>query len=417
MNINILTQYYPPEIGAPQARLGELASFLNRRGDSVTILTAMPNYPRGVIQEGYGGLLNREIREGVRVIRTFIYPTKRADYLHRLANYFSFVLSSAAIGTFALDHADYLITESPPLFLGLSGMWLSRIKRTRLIFNVSDLWPDTAIHLGLLRRGSVAHRMSERLERLTYRRAWLVTGQSEGILEGVRERVPSCRTYHLSNGVDTRLFRPMPGDPIEEMSAGRSCVALYAGLHGLAQGLDQLLEAAALLRGEKLRLVLVGDGPEKASLVARAAEMRLNNVEFLEPLAKDRMPELLASADMVIVPLKTEIPGAVPSKLYEAMAAGRPLVLAASGEPAQIVLKHRAGLVVDPGDGAGIAAAVQRLAREPLLRQHLGHNGRRAAQTHYDRSAICERFVAFLAEHRVTPLQSAAGALSAPSTR
>src|SRR5262245_5670315 len=142
MHFTVLSQYYPPEVGAPQARLSELAAHFVRRGHSVTVLTAMPNYPIGRIQAGYGGMLLREQKEGIGVIRTFIFPTKETGFLYRLANYFSFVISSTIIGSLFLRRSDYLLVESPPLFLGLSGIWLSRIKRARMIFNVSDLWPE-----------------------------------------------------------------------------------------------------------------------------------------------------------------------------------------------------------------------------------------------------------------------------------
>ena len=161
VHLTVLTQYYPPEIGAPQVRLSELAAHFVQRGHSVTVLTAMPNYPTGKIYPGYSGLLRREHRDGVSMIRTFIYPTQKTDFMPRLMNYFSFVLSSATLGSALLGRADYLLVESPPLFLGLSGFWLSRLKHARLIFNVSDLWPETAVRLGILQPGSLACR-SER---------------------------------------------------------------------------------------------------------------------------------------------------------------------------------------------------------------------------------------------------------------
>ena len=133
MHFTILTQYFPPEIGAPQARLSALCRHFVQRGHSVTVLTGMPNYPQGKIFDGYGGVIRRETSEGICIIRTFIYPTQKADFFHRLTNYFSFALSSAFLGTMVLPKADFLLDESPPLFLGLSGFWLSWVKRARMI--------------------------------------------------------------------------------------------------------------------------------------------------------------------------------------------------------------------------------------------------------------------------------------------
>lgn len=406
LRVGMLTQYYPPEVGAPQARLSDLAAALQRRGHQVTVLTAMPNYPAGRVHAGYGGLVRRESRDGVPVIRTALYPTQRADRLHRLTSYLSFVASSAVVGSALLPPVDVLLTESPPLFLGLAGLWLSRLKRARLIFNVSDIWPESALRLGLLTEGGAAHRASARLEAECYQRAWLVSGQSREIVQDVARRFPTCRTYHLSNGVDSSFFTPAAREAAARARLGgpAGCVVLYAGLHGLAQGLAQLLRAAAALRHrDDVRFVLVGDGPEKAALMAQAAEARLTNVAFLAAEPRAAMPALVASADIVVVPLRTHIPGAVPSKLYEAMSSGTPVVLAAHGEGAEILRQHEAGLVVPPDDHDALAHAVARLADDGALRARFGANGRRAAVEHYDRRMIGERFGAYLEQHVVEP--------------
>src|SRR6266566_1354795 len=403
MRVTILTQYYPPEIGAPQARLSELASALVRRGHEVTVLTAMPSYPVGKIYPGYGGFLSQERRGGARVIRTPIFPTQRADFLGRLANYFSFACSAGILGTFLLRRCEYLIVESPPLFLGFTGLWLSWRTRAAMVFNVSDLWPETAVRLGVVRAGSLGHRVAAWLEGLCYRHAAVVSGQTKTIVASIAERFPGCRTYHFSNGVNTRVFHPdrrtaaaratLVGDTPD------ACVALYAGLHGLAQGLDQVLDAAGTFRADpKLRLVLVGDGPAKEGLMQHARERGLSNVRFLDPRPSDQVPPLVAAADILVVPLATHIPGATPSKLYEAMASGRPVVLVAGGEPAAFVREHRVGIVVAPGDARGLVEALRTLSADAVLRQELGANGRRTAERLFDKLDIDNAFIEYL-EH------------------
>ncbi len=396
MRITFLTQYFPPEVGAPQARLSELAELLGERGHQMTVLTAMPSYPTGRIFAGYGGFFRRESRGEVRVLRTAVYPTKSASLVRRLASYLSFVVSSALVGTFRLGRQDVLLVESPPLFLGMSAIWLALVTRARLVFNVSDLWPDGAIRLGLVREGSLSHRLASALERLCYRRAWLVTGQSRTILSNIAERFPDLVTFHLTNGCDTRKFGSAQASA--EMRRrldpdGDAFVATYAGLHGLAQGLQQILEAARILRDEtRIRFVLVGDGPEKAELQALAEEWQLTNVRFLDPVPSAEMPALLASSDAILVTLKLFLPGAVPSKIYEAMASERPLVLVASGESAEIVGEARAGEVLAPGDIVGLAETVRGLARG---RDGVAETCRRAralVENRYDRRAVAERF-------------------------
>lgn len=398
MNVILLTQYYPPEIGAPQRRLSHLAAGLLKRGHCVTVLTAMPNYPTGKVYAGYGGAVRREERDGVNIVRTWIYATQSAGFARRLANYFSFVFSSLLLGGLRLAPCDYLITESPPLFLGITGYFLSHWKRARWIFNVSDLWPESAVRLGMVRPG-LALCVSEWLEAFCYNHAWLVTGQSQSILASIQMRFPQVRTFLFSNGVDALRFQPNAANDraMSRLRENGNCVALYAGLHGLAQGLGQVIEAAERIRQDsKLQIFLLGDGPTKAQLVQDAQARRLSNIHFLDPIAAEEMPGWIAAADIALVTLKTYIPGAVPSKLYEAMAAGKPVVLVASGEPAEIVNKHRAGIVVEPGDIGGLAAALQQLAANPGLRHKLGANGRCAAEQYYDRNVIVDRFAQFL---------------------
>ncbi len=334
-----------------------------------------------------------------------MYPHQGVGLVGRLANYFSFALTSLLFGALFLPPVDYVFTESPPLFLGLSGYALSRIKRARWIFNVSDLWPESAVRLGILKPGWALSAAS-RLEAFCYRRAWLVTGQSREILKSVETRFPSTRTYHLSNGVDAEDFHPRRRSEEARRELLRlagvsepACVAVYAGLHGVAQGLEQILESAARLRHRpEIQILMVGEGPTKRALQGKATELGLERVRFLEALPRESVPSLLAASDVAIVPLKLHLPGAVPSKIYEAMGVGIPIVLVAQGEPVEIVESAGAGVAVRPGDAAGLAAVLERLAGDTPLRRRLGLAGRRAAETRFDRRRIAEEFARFLGE-------------------
>lgn len=395
MHVIIHTQYYSPEIGAPQARLSALARGLTQLGHRVTVLTAMPSYPRGKVYPGYAGLLRRETQDGVHIIRTAVYATQKASLIPRMANYLSFVISSLVFGVFLLPKADFLFTESPPLFLGLAGYLLSRLKHARWIFNVSDLWPESAVHMGVVQPG-LALRLSYLLESFCYRKAWAVTGQSRSILEDINRRFPAVRTYHFSNSVDVEMFYPAYGIHGKNGKNGK-VVAKYAGLHGLAQGLEQILTAASHLHpSANLEIILVGDGPEKKALVSKAQTLGLTNVHFVDPVPHSAMPEILAEADICLVPLKTYIPGAVPSKLYEAMACGKPVILIAQGEAAQIVEQNRAGIVAQPGDIPALVNAFQRMASDADLRLAMGQAGRLAAEAYFNKRRIIQQFVAFL---------------------
>ncbi len=359
------TQYYPPEIGAPQTRLHELAVRLARYGFDVTVLTAMPNYPLGKIYAGYGGFFREEVIDGVRVLRAGIYPSQSASFLPRLLSYFSFVFSSLFVGLLKVHTVDVVLTESPPLFLGISGYLLSRFKLARWIFNLSDLWPQSALELGIISANGWGYRLSLFLEAFLYKKAWLVSAQSRESVKNVQERFPDVQTYHLSNGVDTSFFQP--GSKPDH----RVFRVVYAGLHGLAQGLEQIIQVADKLRTDEVEFVLFGDGPEKHILMTKAQELGLSNVSFSNPVTKDEMPGILQTADVLLVPLKLQLKGAVPSKLYEAMSVGKPLLLVAQGEAALIVRNAGCGIVIDPGDIDSLRQAILFLKSNPEIAAQL----------------------------------------------
>ena len=291
---------------------------------------------------------------------------------------------------------DYVLTESPPLFLGISGFFISKLKGAKWIFNVADLWPESAVHLGVLDEGLFL-KLAEMLEAFCYRHAWMVTGQSESILESIHSRFPEIRTYHLSNGVNCEKFNSliMGNNHRNDLADEDEIIIFYGGLHGLAQGLDQILYAAKEVP-ECVRFIFLGDGPEKEYLINLANGMELLNIEFLDPVSKNEMPGILASVDICLVPLKKAIPGAVPSKLYEAMASSKPVIMIAEGEAKEIVERNKCGIVVSPGDIQGIVDAINILVENPPLRIRMGENGRKAALEDYSRIEIINKFANFL---------------------
>lgn len=396
MRIGILTQYYPPEMGAPQSRLSDLAIQLRDRGHEVVILTAMPNYPHGRIREGYGGFLRREQRREGTVIRTWIWPSASQRPLPRVLSYLSFTISAGVAGAVCLPRLDVLITESPPLTLGVTGWILSKLKRAKSVFNVSDLWPESAVALGMLRPDGRATAIAYRLEGFCYRHSWRVSGQSAEILESVVHRFPTVKTIPFLGGADTDRFNPSrrSKDVRLDVLGPEPVIAVYAGLHGLAQGLDNILDAAEAVRDVPgLAIVLIGDGPVKQRLANTARSRGLTNVRFVDAIDRADVPAVLASADIALVPLGFRLPGAVPSKLYEAMASGVTVLLVAEGEPARILQTSGGGMVVAPGDSEELAAALRHLASSDALRASLGSAGRTAAVEKHDRRASCDRFI------------------------
>lgn len=420
----ILTQYFPPEMGAPQARLSELGERLIDRGWTVEALTALPNYPTGQVFDGYDR--RRVAVEQIGRIRTVRVPlyTAKSGFTKRLRSYFSFAASASRRGRRWCQRPDLLWVESPPLFIGYAARYLSWRWRVPFVFNVSDLWPESAIRMGIVKPG-LATRMAERLEKKIYRKAAAVTGQSAEIIDSIRERVPGVLAEVITNGVDPKRFGPAMADAESRALLGSEPgpIFIFAGLLGLAQGLDQILDlAAALPTDVPGRFVLVGEGPAREHLQARLERENIARVKIVPPQKRERIPALLASADAAVISLGMAIPGAVPSKIYEAMASSLPILLVAEGEAARRVEQAGCGLAVAPGDSAGLATAFRRLASDAELRSQFGISGRRAAETTYNRDRIADLlddfFRKFLptANHR-TPVVNSPTAQLTSATR
>jgi glycosyltransferase involved in cell wall biosynthesis len=408
LRVTFLTHYFPPEVGPAQVRLFELAKRLIAAGKAVTVVTGFPNYPTGVIEPGYRGkLFMEDLVDGIRVLRTWVYATRGRGFLSRLLNYLSFpVFSLLAIRT--LGRTDVIYVQSPPLFTGLAALWFSRLKRAPFIFNVSDIWPQSAVELGML-RNRLAIRLAEMLEQHIYRRAARITVATPGILERLVARgVPREKLFLLTNGVDTAAYKVDAPDLELERRLGLDGhkVFMYAGLHGLAQGLDIILEAAKLTHDPEILYVLAGHGAEKAALVAKAEAQGISNVRFLPIQLTSTMPALLNLAYATIIPLRRLelFKAALPSKMFDSMAAGRPIVAPLWGEAADLVEAAGCGLVVEPEDAHAVHQAVETLAADPTLAHRLGEQGRRYVIEHFDRDNIAAHLVKLLEETARRPI-------------
>ena len=392
MRVAFLTHYFPPEVGAPQARLFELAKRLVEKGDDVTVLTGFPNYPTGVISEGYRGRLAMEEQiEGIRVVRRWVYATPNSGFAKRIANHFSFVASSLT-ALRALGPADVLFVESPPLAIGIAALAFSTIKRAPFVLNISDVWPRSAVELGAL-RNQAAIDAAEMLERHLYSRATRVTVPTAGILDGLAARgVRREKLVLLSNGVDVDVYSPRVPDAelARQLGLAGRKVFLYAGTHGLSQGLDVVLEAAKRTTNPDVLYVLTGEGAEKAALGEKADRERIGNVVFLPNQPKAVMPALLSLAYATVVTLKAldVFRSARPTKMYESMAAGKPIVASLWGEAADMVQQAGCGVVTPPEDAAALASAVDALAADPVLAREMGERGRAHVVEHFNRATI-----------------------------
>lgn len=400
MRLLILTQYFPPEVGAPQNRLYELALRLRASGVDVTVVTAMPNYPQMTVQEAYRG--KRYVYEdmsGLKVHRSFIYVSQNKSIVSRLGNYFSFVLSSMLIAPRLEKCYDYLLCESPPLFLGYSAMFLARKKRAQLIFNVSDLWPESAEKLGVV-TNSFLLKLAYRLEARLYRKSCLVTGQTKGICEDIQKRFPSVKTWWLPNGVDLQYYNPaLIADSSWRQRHGfkeDDFIILYAGILGIAQKLETILEAAAQLRAwPSIRFVLMGSGPCREELIALNNKLQLPSVSFLTTVPKSEMPAVLKAVNAAVVPLRKLdlFMGAIPSKIFESLAMEKPLLLGVDGEARQLFIDEgKCGLFFEQENATSLAQQTLQLYQDPERCRELGKNGRTFVNLRFNREKIAEAF-------------------------
>lgn len=404
MKILFLTQYCPPEVGAPQNRIFEFAKQLKKFGHQVTILTAMPNYPKGEIFEEYKGKkVVKETFEGIDIVRTGIYATKSKDFTKRLRNYLSFTWTSVARGTRQIENQDFIITESPPLFLGWSGYVLAKLKKAKFIFNVSDLWPESAVKLDVLHNEAMI-KASTWLEEFCYKKAAAVTCQTQGIVDNIVERGFDSEKVHLiTNGVDTEFFnRENRSEELREsLGIKDKFTVVYAGIHGIAQGLEVVIKAAEILKYEKnIQFIFIGEGPEKPMLKEMVKDKNLDNVTFLPMQSKKDMPQIIASMDATVVPLKKLdlFKGALPSKMFEALSSELPIVLAVQGEAEELIKRAKAGVVVEPENEKEIAKAILDLYEDENLRRELGRNGRDYVKEHFSREAITRKLEKILLE-------------------
>ncbi len=393
MRVTLLTHYYPPEVGAPQARLSALARGLSRRGVEVTVHTGFPHYPDGVIQPPYR---NRpwlvEETQGVRVVRSAVFPAPNRGFARRILNHLSFAASAVAT-TSAAGPADVVIVETPPLLLAGASMAYARLKRAALIVNVSDMWPDSAVALGTLRRPRLVS-AARTLEHACYRSADAIVCPTRGIetaLNGLEEA--GGKVHRIPPSVDPELFTAPP-----PRSNGTFRV-LYAGTLGMSQGIGTLVDAAEMLDGDAgIEIVIAGDGAEGPELRQRLAEGGLHNVTMLGRVPHERVPELYAEADAAVVLLRDKplFEGALPTKMFEAMSAGRPVVLSAAGEAATLVEEASCGVVVPPERPRELAAALTDLAEDRVRAGELGAAGRRAVVESHSREQAFDRWYGLL---------------------
>jgi len=413
MHILFLTDNFPPEVNAPAARTHEHCRCWVRAGHRVTVITGSPNFPSGRPHPGYGNpLWRRERLDGIAVVRVWTYISANEGLLRRSLDYASYMAAAVLAAPFVRD-VDVVVATSPQIFTACAGAVIGALRRKPFVFELRDLWPESIRAVGAVRNAAVLAGL-ERLELFLYRRAAAIVTVTRAFRDNlVRRGVDGGRIAVVTNGADLSRFVPRSRDAAlaDDLGLTGRFVCGYVGTHGMAHCLDTVLDCALRLQahpqGRDIRFLFVGDGAEKAALQARAQALGLTTVLFLGAVSREEVPRYWSVLDASIVHLKAAdlFTTVIPSKLFEALAMGVPVLHGVRGESAGMVEAAGAGLLFAPEDAEALAEVVLKLAGDAALRTQMGDRARQAA-LRYDRTALAADMLAVIERAALTTASS-----------
>ncbi|WP_031256484.1 glycosyltransferase family 4 protein [Mesorhizobium sp. L48C026A00] len=403
MHILFLTDNFPPEVNAPASRTFEHCCEWVKAGHKVTVVTCVPNFPKGKVFDGYRNRLwQQEEMAGIRVIRVWSYITANEGFARRVADYISYMVTATLAAPFVRG-VDLVIGTSPQFFTACAAYTVSRLKRIPFVFELRDLWPESIRAVGAMKQSAVLIWL-ERVELFLYRKAALIVSVTNSFRENLAARgVNTSKVRVITNGVDSTRFQPRARDEelVRHHGLEGKFVTGYIGTHGMAHALETILDAAERFRGspggDVFRFLLLGDGASKAELMAQARARGLNSVIFVDTVSKDEVVRYWSLLDTSIIHLrKSELfHSVIPSKLFECMGMGIPVLLGVEGEAAGIVEREDIGLVFEPEDAEALCRRLDELFADKDLRQRLSRNGLKAAGR-YDRNALATEMLGYL---------------------
>jgi glycosyltransferase involved in cell wall biosynthesis len=400
-------------MGAPSARTFEHARQWARLGNQVTVITGFPNHPTGIIRPEYrGSILKRESIEGIDLLRTWVYVTPNKGFTRRILNFLSFFASSLFFGTFMTKRPDVVIGTSPQFLCAVAAYLLSCLKRAPFVFEVRDIWPESAVELGALRNPTLI-RVLEAIELFLYRRAALIVPVARSTRDYLIEKgISPEKICVIPNGIDASYLSDgyvSASNIRSELGLEGKFVVSYIGTHGMSHALEVVLEAGRRMSDEDdVRFLLVGEGAEKSRLKRIADQMGLRNLTFIDQQSRARLMDFYEAINVGLVPLR-RLPiftRVLPSKLFELMGAGRPIICSVEGEAAALVRAANAGICIEPENADALVAAVRQLRDDRELAKRLGSAGREFVEHNYLRSVLAEEYLAAL--DRVVGTSSAA---------
>lgn len=408
MRILVVHQYFlmPGQPGG--SRFNEMARLWTEAGHHVSVIAGTVDYASGTKPEHYQNRwIVREHDDRTEVWRCHVSARYGKSYVGRMWAFFGFTLS-ATTAALMCRRADIVIATSPPLIAAIPG-WIAarlRVRRSKLVFEVRDLWPESAVTTGVLKSGSIVTRLLYSLERWACGRADLINVLSPAFAEDIvgRKLAPPERVVFVPNGADLESFSPGPRNNSvrAEMRWEDKLVFLYAGAHGRANALHQLINAAEIVAPwPNIHIALVGDGPERSSLEEAARARHLTNIQFCGPQPKRRMPDFINAADVGVAVLQNNptFRTVYPNKVFDYMACRRPVLLGIDGVARALVCEEaQAGIYAEPENSIALSTAIRRLAESHEMRTRLGANGRSWVTENASRNALATRYLTHLSQ-------------------
>ena len=402
MNILLITEYFPPEIGAGSIRAFENSRRWVENGVNVTVITGFPDYPDGIIPLKYKGFkFYTEEIDGINVIRTFTIPAPNKGFFRRVLSFFSFLFSSVIQGTWASGKQDILIATSPPFFVGIAGYLISRLKGIPFIFEIRDLWPESIIQLGQL-KNKIIIKMLESGEKFLYKKSsHLITVANSTVEVLIKKGVRKNKITVIKNGFNSKdiALKKINLDLKKELGLIEKFVVTYIGTIGLSHSIDTIIKAAKMLETQKkINFLIIGDGAERDNVIKLTHLYNLSNVIFIKKINREEIADFYSISDILLVTLKN-LPlfkKVIPSKIFEIMAFSKPILISVDGEARNIVEEAKAGIFINPEDPSDLKKNILILMENDILRQKLSSNGKIFVEKFYNRENLADNYLSLL---------------------
>ena len=397
MRILFLSHYFPPEVNAPATRTFEHCQEWVKQGHNVTVISCVPHHPMGKVYPGYKNKFYQvEDKGGIKAIKVLTYVTANSGFLRRTINYVFYMIMAIIIVPF-VSKADVVISTSPQFFNGLAGYFVSRIKRCPWVLEIRDLWPESILAVGAIKNAYII-KILEWLERFVYRNADHIVPVTYAFKKHIEQYVGDARKITvIRNGVNFELFKYQ--DKNKELArligVENKFVASYVGTHGMAHGLNIILEAAERLKDQpKIVFLMIGDGAEKWKLIAEKEKRHLDNVIMLDQQPKEMMPDIWSITDVSLVLLKKQnlFLTVIPSKIFESMAMSKPIILGVRGESEALLKEGNAGVCIEPENVNELVNAVTTLSCNADLYNKYANGGFIYVKKHFDRKKLAKEF-------------------------